>query len=158
MLDEPTNHLDIAAIDWLEAFLLKYDKTFILTTHDRMFLRKVSTRIVEVDRGRLTSWACDHATYLERKQAALDAESQQNALFDKKLAQEEVWIRTGIKARRTRNEGRVRALEKLRVVRQDRRDRPGKVRMQAVEGERSGRLVIDVEDATFRYRPTRRRS
>jgi ATP-binding cassette subfamily F protein uup len=118
-----------------------------------MFLRKLARRIVEVDRGRLTSWSCDHATYLERKQAALEAEAQQQALFDKKLAQEEVWIRTGIKARRTRNEGRVRALEKLREVRQSRRERPGEVRMQAVEADRSGRLVIELKQATFGYSP-----
>ncbi len=153
LLDEPTNHLDLAAIDWLEKFLDRYERAFIVITHDRMFLRKLARRIVEVDRGRLTSWSCDHPTYLERKQAALDAEAQQQALFDKKLAQEEVWIRTGIKARRTRNEGRVRALEKLREVRQSRRERPGEVRMQAALADRSGRLVIEVKQATFAYSP-----
>ena len=109
LLDEPTNHLDIDAIRWLEDFLLRYDGTLLFVTHDRALLRKVATRILELDRGRLTSWSCDYATYLERKEAALEAEARQNAEFDKKLAQEEVWIRTGIKARRTRNEGRVRA-------------------------------------------------
>ncbi len=153
LLDEPTNHLDLAAIDWLERFLDRYEKTFVVITHDRMFLRKLARRIVEVDRGRLTSWSCGHTTYLERKQASLEAEAQQQALFDKKLAQEEVWIRTGIKARRTRNEGRVRALEKLRAVRRSRRERPGEVRMQAVEADRSGRLVIEVKQATFGYAP-----
>ena len=154
LLDEPTNHLDLAAIDWLERFLDRYDKAFVVITHDRMFLRKLAKRIVEVDRGVLTSWACGHAAYLERKAAALEDEAQQQALFDKKLAQEEVWIRTGIKARRTRNEGRVRALEKLRDVRRARRERPGEVRMQAVEADRSGRLVIEVKAATFAYEPT----
>jgi len=151
LLDEPTNHLDIEAITWLEDFVARDVKALMLITHDRMFLRKLATRIVEIDRGALTSWACDHATYLERKAAALDAEAKQNALFDKRLAQEEAWIRTGIKARRTRNEGRVRALEKLREARRLRRERPGEVRMQAVEGERSGRLVIETKDATFGY-------
>lgn len=151
MLDEPTNHLDMAAIQWLEEFLLKYDRTVLFITHDRMFLRRLATRILDIDRGKVTSWACDHATYLERKEAALEAEAKQQALFDKKLAQEEVWIRTGIKARRTRNEGRVRALEKLRAVRQARRERPGEVRMQVVEAERSGRLVIEAKNVTFSY-------
>jgi ABC transport system ATP-binding/permease protein len=153
MLDEPTNHLDLAAINWLEDFLLRYDRTVLFITHDRMFLRKLATRIVDVDRGRVTSWACDHPTYLERKEAALEAEAKQQALFDKRLAQEEVWIRTGIKARRTRNEGRVRALEKLREVRSARRERPGEVRMQTIEAERSGRLVLEAKGATFAYAP-----
>ena len=151
LLDEPTNHLDLAAISWLEEFLLRYDKTVLFITHDRMFLRRLATRIVEIDRGLLTSWACDHATYLERKQAALEAEARQQALFDKRLAQEEAWIRTGIKARRTRNEGRVRALERLREVRQARRQRPGEARMQVIDAERSGRLVIEARGVTFRY-------
>ncbi|MBI3468363.1 MAG: ATP-binding cassette domain-containing protein, partial [Planctomycetes bacterium] len=153
LLDEPTNHLDIEVITWLEEFLARYDKALLLITHDRMFLRKLATRIVEIDRGQLTSWACDHATYLERKQAALEAEARQQALFDKRLAQEEAWIRTGIKARRTRNEGRVRALKKLREVRGARRERTGEVKMQALEAERSGRLVIETKQATFGYRP-----
>ena len=101
LLDEPTNHLDIDSIRWLEDFLLRYSGTLLFVTHDRALLRKVATRILELDRGRLTSWSCDYATYLNRKKAALDAEIRQNAEFDKKLAQEEVWIRTGIKARRT---------------------------------------------------------
>lgn len=151
LLDEPTNHLDIQAITWLEDFLARYEKSVVLITHDRMFLRKLATRIVEIDRGALTSWECDHATYLERKAAALEAEAQQHALFDKRLAQEEAWIRTGIKARRTRNEGRVRALEKLRETRRARRERSGEVRMQVVEGERSGRLVIEAKAASFSY-------
>ena len=114
LLDEPTNHLDIDAIGWLEEFLLRYAGTILFVTHDRAFLRQLATRIIELDRGRLTSWSCSYETYLKRKDAALEAETQQRAEFDKKLAKEEVWIRTGIKARRTRNEGRVRALEKLR--------------------------------------------
>src|SRR6185295_11145636 len=153
LLDEPTNHLDIEAIGWLETFLERIDTAVMLVTHDRVFLRKLAKRIVEVDRGQVTSWSCDHATYLERKEQALHAESQQQALFDKRLAKEEVWIRTGIKARRTRNEGRVRALEKLRDLRSARRERQGDVRMRAVEADRSGRLVIEAKDATFGYLP-----
>jgi ABC transport system ATP-binding/permease protein len=153
LLDEPTNHLDLEAISWLEDFLGRYEKTFVLITHDRVFLRKLARRIVDLDRGRLTSWSCDHATYLERKEALLAAEAGQQALFDKRLAQEEAWIRTGVKARRTRNEGRVRALEKLRVIRADRRERPGEVRMQAALADRSGRLVIEAKEASFSYAP-----
>ena len=104
LLDEPTNHLDLAAIEWLERFLLRWKTTLIFVTHDRMFLRKLATRILEIDRGRLFDWSCDYDTFLKRKEAALAAEETQNALFHKKLAEEEVWIRTGIKARRTRNE------------------------------------------------------
>ena len=151
LLDEPTNHLDISAIGWLEEFLLRYSGTLLFVTHDRALLRKVATRILELDRGRLTSWSCDYATYLNRKQAALDAESRQNAEFDKKLAQEEVWIRTGIMARRTRNEGRVRALEDLREVRRTRRERPGDVKMDIQEADRTGRLVIEAKNLQFGY-------
>ena len=121
-------------------------------THDRALLRKVATRILELDRGRLTSWTSDYATYLNRKEAALETEASQNAGFDKKLAQEEVWIRTGIKARRTRNEGRVRALEALREVRRDRRERPGDVKMEIQEAERTGRLVIEAKKHPFLLR------
>jgi ATP-binding cassette subfamily F protein uup len=151
LLDEPTNHLDIDAIRWLEDFLLRHGGTLLFVTHDRALLRKVATRIVELDRGRLTSWSCDYATYLNRKEAALEAESRQNAEFDKKLAQEEVWIRTGIKARRTRNEGRVRALEALREVRRARREGPGDVKMEMQEAERTGRLVIEADKLHIRY-------
>ncbi len=151
LLDEPTNHLDIDAIRWLEDFLLRYGGTLLFVTHDRALLRKVATRILELDRGRLTSWSCDYATYLNRKEAALEAETRQNAEFDKKLAQEEVWIRTGIQARRTRNEGRVRALEALREVRRARRERPGDVKMEIQEAERTGRLVIEAKKLHFRY-------
>ncbi len=114
LLDEPTNHLDLAAIMWLEEFLLCWDGTLVFVTHDRMFLQHLANRILEIDRGRLFDWSCDYDTFLARKEAWLAAEEKQAALFDKKLAAEEVWIRTGIKARRTRNEGRVRALEKMR--------------------------------------------
>ena len=151
LLDEPTNHLDIDAIRWLEDFLLRYGGTLLFVTHDRALLRKVATRILELDRGRLTSWSCDYATYLNRKEAALETEDRQNALFDKKLAQEEVWIRTGIQARRTRNEGRVRALEALREVRRDRRARPGDVKMEIQDAQRTGRLVIEAKELDFRY-------
>jgi ATP-binding cassette subfamily F protein uup len=151
LLDEPTNHLDLAAIDWLESFLLRYDRTVLFITHDRMFLRRLATRIVDIDCGRVTSWDCDHATYLVRKEMALEAEAKQQALFDNRLSQEEAWIRTGIKARRTRNEGRVRALEQLRRTRQARRERPGQVRMQIGEAERSGRLVLECKSVSFGY-------
>ena len=115
LLDEPTNHLDIAAIKWMEEFLLGYPGAILLVTHDRAFLRRVATRILELDRGRLTDWPGDYANYLRRKQEMLNAEAQANQRFDKKLAEEEIWIRKGIKARRTRNEGRVRALKALRA-------------------------------------------
>ncbi len=151
LLDEPTNHLDIDAIRWLEEFLLRYGGTLQFVTHDRALLRKVATRILELDRSRLTSWSCDYETYLDRKAAALEAEARQNAEFDKKLAREEVWIRTGIQARRTRNEGRVRALEALRELRHTRRERTGDVKMEIQEGQRTGRLVIEAKGLAFRY-------
>ena len=151
LLDEPTNHLDLAAIAWLEEFLLGYNGTLLFITHDRSFLQRLATRIIELDRGRLTSWDCDYATYLERKQAALDAEAQQNALFDKKLSQEEAWIRQGIKARRTRNEGRVRALKKLREERRSRRELTGTAKLQIQEAERSGQLVAEVENIGYAW-------
>jgi len=151
LLDEPTNHLDLAAIEWLEEFLSRWKTTLVFVTHDRMFLRKLATRILEIDRGRLFDWSCDYDTFLKRKEAALAAEETQNALFDKKLAEEEVWIRTGIKARRTRNEGRVRALEKLRRIRSDRREGSGKVQLAIQEGERSGMLVAEVDSVSFAY-------
>lgn len=151
LLDEPTNHLDIETIRWLEDFLLRYVDTLLLVTHDRMFLRTLATRIIELERGMLTSWACDYDTFLKRKQMALEAETRQQALFDKRLNNEEAWIRQGIKARRTRNEGRVRALEKMRELRQGRREDPGTVRMQVQEAERSGRLVIEAKNVGFGY-------
>ncbi len=145
LLDEPTNHLDVDAIEWLESFLIDRGTTLLFVTHDRAFLRRVATRIVELDRGRLVDWGTDYDTYLERKEAALASEAREWAQFDKKLAQEEVWIRTGIQARRTRNEGRVRALEALRVERGARRERTGTVRIQAQEAERSGKLVVETK-------------
>jgi len=151
LLDEPTNHLDLAAIEWLEEFLLRWNATLIFVTHDRMFLRRLATRIFEIDRGRLFDWSCDYDTFLNRKEQALAAEETQNALFDKKLAEEEVWIRTGIKARRTRNEGRVRALERLRLIRSNRREAAGKVQLSIQDGERSGMLVVDAKDVSFAY-------
>ncbi|GAB4300087.1 MAG: ATP-binding cassette domain-containing protein [Thiohalomonadaceae bacterium] len=151
LLDEPTNHLDIDAIAWLEEFLLGFNGTLLFVTHDRTFLQRLATRIIELDRGRLTSWPGDFATYLRRKQEALDAEAGANALFDKKLAEEEAWIRQGIKARRTRNEGRVRALEAMRRERAERRERQGTARLQLNEAERSGKLVVEAEGVSFSY-------
>ena len=149
LLDEPTNHLDIGAIEWMESFLIECGVTLLFVTHDRAFLRRVATRIVELDRGRLTSWTGGYDDYLILKAAALDAEAHEWEQFDKKLAKEEVWIRTGIQARRTRNEGRVRALERLRVERSQRRERVGTARLQAQEAERSGRLVIEARGVSF---------
>ncbi|MEN8168772.1 MAG: ATP-binding cassette domain-containing protein [Pseudomonadota bacterium] len=151
LLDEPTNHLDIDAIAWLEEFLLSWQGTLLFITHDRMFLQRIATRIIELDRGVLSSWPGDYETYLKRKQEALDAEATQNALFDKKLAQEETWIRQGIKARRTRNEGRVRALKSLRNERMERRERQGTAKMQMQGAERSGKVVIEAENLSFSY-------
>lgn len=151
LLDEPTNHLDIDAITWLEDFLLRYGGTLLFVTHDRMFLRKLATRIIELDRGSLVNWSCDYDTFLQRKQDVLDAEAVQWNRFDKKLAQEEIWIRQGIKARRTRNEGRVRALEKMREIRRARRERTGNVRMQVQDVERSGKLVVEASGVSFSY-------
>ncbi len=151
LLDEPTNHLDIDAIAWLEEFLLSWQGTLLFITHDRMFLQRIATRIIELDRGVLSSWPGDYETYLVRKQEALDAEATQNALFDKKLAQEETWIRQGIKARRTRNEGRVRALKSLRNERMERRERQGTAKMQMQGAERSGKVVIEAENLSFSY-------
>lgn len=145
LLDEPTNHLDLDAIAWMEDFLLRYSGTLVFVTHDRIFLRRLATRIIEVDRGRLIDWACNYDTFSARKQAVLAAEATQQAEFDKKLAQEEAWIRQGIEARRTRNEGRVRALERMRSQRRERREHPGSLRMQVQEAERSGKLVIEAK-------------
>ncbi|MBL8102533.1 MAG: ATP-binding cassette domain-containing protein [Anaerolineales bacterium] len=151
LLDEPTNHLDIQAIDWLEDFLKRWGGTLVFVTHDRVFLQKLTTRIVELDRGKLYDWDCDYSTFLQRKEAILSAEQAQNATFDKKLAQEEQWIRQGIEARRTRNEGRVRALKKLRQARSERRDLLGKVKMQIGTENRSGRLVLEAENISYSY-------
>jgi len=151
LLDEPTNHLDIESIRWLEDYLLRFAGTLVFVTHDRTFLSRLATRTVEVDRGRLFDWSCDYPTFLERKEAALAAEERQAALFDKRLAEEEVWIRKGIQARRTRNEGRVRALKALREERKDRRDRAGSAKMLAQEAEKSGMLVLEAKGAGFSY-------
>lgn len=151
LLDEPTNHLDIASITWLEEFLLRESPTLMFVTHDRTFLQRLATRIVEVERARLFDWTCDYAMFLARKAAALEAEAQQEQLFDQRLAEEEVWIRTGIKARRTRNEGRVRALERMREERRNRRSEVGNVRVQLQEAERSGNLVIAAEGVAHSF-------
>ena len=154
LLDEPTNHLDVDAIAWLEQHLLDTPLTLVFVTHDRAFLRRVATRIVELDRGRLADFGGSYDDYLARKDAELAAEASANAEFDRKLAREEVWIRTGIQARRTRNEGRVRALEALRRERAARRERVGGARMALEEGERSGRLVLEARGLTFAHGDT----
>ena len=151
LLDEPTNHLDIATILWLEDFLLKYEKALMFVTHDRAFLARLSTRIVEIDRGQLLSYPCTYRAYLERRQAMLEAEEKQWHDFDKKLAKEEVWIRQGIRARRTRNEGRVRALIDMRKDRAERRGREGVSRLLIRQAERSGRMVADAEAVSFSW-------
>ena len=151
LLDEPTNHLDIDSILWLEGFLKNYTGTVVFVTHDRVFLQTLAQRIIEIDRGKLFDWSCDYPTFLKRKQAFLEAEEKQNAQFDKKLAQEEVWIRKGVMARRTRNEGRVRVLEKMREDRKERRKKIGSVNMQAMEAGRSGQLVVETRNLSFAY-------
>ncbi len=151
LLDEPTNHLDIPAIKWLEQFLQSYEGTLLFVTHDRVFLQALATRIIEIDRGHMYDWTCDYDTFLKRKEAFLEAEEKQNALFDKKLAEEEVWIRQGIKARRTRNEGRVRALKKMREERKQRRTQVGNVNLQVASADRSGQMVIEAKDVSFSY-------
>jgi ABC transport system ATP-binding/permease protein len=154
LLDEPTNHLDIDTIIWMEEFILRHVKTLLFITHDRAFLEKIAGRILELDRGRLVSYDCDYAAYLKRRQAALQNEETQNQVFDKKLSQEEAWIRKGIKARRTRNEGRVRSLQKMRADYRARRRRIGNVRLQLQEAERTGKLVIEARAVNFSYGPT----
>jgi ATP-binding cassette subfamily F protein uup len=151
LLDEPTNHLDIEAIDWLEAFLKGWSGSVVFVTHDRRFLRALATRIVEIDRGQVTSWPGDWANYERRREERLNAQAQENARFDKLLAQEEVWIRQGIKARRTRDEGRVRRLKAMRTERSQRRDLSGNVKMEAAQGVSSGKKVIDVKDISFAF-------
>lgn len=151
LLDEPTNHLDIESITWLEGLLKQRDTALLFVTHDRAFLQSVAQRILEIDRGRLFDWTCDYQTFLHRKQLQLDAEERQNELFDKRLAEEEVWIRQGIKARRTRNEGRVRALKAMRVERSRRRERSGNVQMQVSRADPSGQLVVKLDGVSFQY-------
>lgn len=145
LLDEPTNHLDIEAIDWLESFLKEFRGAIVFISHDREFIHALATRIVDLDRGQVSSWPGNYDQYLEGKEEALRVESLQQAEFDKKLAQEETWIRQGIKARRTRNEGRVRALKALRNERQARREVQGMARLQVDEAQRSGKLVFEAE-------------
>ncbi|REH40443.1 ATP-binding cassette subfamily F protein uup [Paraperlucidibaca baekdonensis] len=149
LLDEPTNHLDVRSISWIEDFLLGWNGTLLFISHDRRFLGNLATRLVEVDRGQLRSYPGNYDEYLARKAEQLSAEGHQNAVFDKKLAQEEVWIRQGIKARRTRNEGRVRELEQLRRERAERRNRQGNARMVMAEAERSGKLVLTAENLSL---------
>ena len=151
LLDEPTNHLDIEAIGWLEEFLRNAEFALVFVTHDRSFLRALATRIVEIDRGQVTSWPGDYANYLRRREERLHAQAQANAQFDKKLAQEEVWIRQGIKARRTRNEGRVRALKALRRERAERRELGGNARMTLATGQASGKKVIEATDVDYAW-------
>ena len=151
LLDEPTNHLDIDAIAWLEGFLKQFEGSIVFVTHDRSFLRALATRIVEIDRGQVTSWPGDYENYLRRREERLHAEAQENARFDKLLAQEEIWIRQGIKARRTRNEGRVTALKALRRERSQRRDLSGNVNMAVSAAQKSGKKVIEIEGVTQAY-------
>ncbi len=151
LLDEPTNHLDIEAIDWLEGFLEGFSGAIVFITHDRRFLRQLATRIVEIDRGRLTDWPGDYDNYLRRREERAHAEAQAHAHFDRKLAQEEAWIRQGIKARRTRNEGRVRALKAMRAERAERREKPGSAKMTLAGSKASGKKVIMLENVHQAY-------
>ena len=151
LLDEPTNHLDIDSILWLEDFLIRFPATLIFVTHDRSFLQRVATRIWEIELGKMFDWSCDYETFRKRKTERLAGEEKQNALFDKKLAEEEVWIRQGIKARRTRNEGRVRALEAMRFQRRERQEKVGTAKLKVQEAERSGMLVAEAKNITFSH-------
>ncbi|MFW1367153.1 ABC transporter ATP-binding protein [Vibrio parahaemolyticus] len=151
LLDEPTNHLDVTTIEWLENFLRDFKGSIIFISHDRAFIKSMATRIVDLDRGQLSSFPGDYDNYLLEKEEMLRVEDMQNAEFDKKLAQEEVWIRQGIKARRTRNEGRVRALKKLREERRDRREVQGKVNLNIDDASRSGKIVFEAENVSFAY-------
>lgn len=149
MLDEPTNHLDVASIEWLESFLKEFEGAIVFISHDRAFIRSLATRIVDLDRGTLTSYPGNYGQYLEAKEEALKVEEQQNALFDKKLAQEETWIRQGIKARRTRNEGRVRALKALRQERKARVNRQGNVDFSVAKAQKSGKVVFEAHNLHY---------
>jgi len=151
LLDEPTNHLDIDAIQWVEQFLLKWEGSLLFISHDRRFMDNLATRFIEIDRGQLAEFNCNYATYLQRKEEILEVEDRQNALFDKRLSQEEVWIRQGIKARRTRNEGRVRALESMRREYADRRKRQGTARMDIQQADRSGKIVAEADNISFAF-------
>ena len=149
LLDEPTNHLDVEAIEWLENFLLDFQGSIVFISHDRSFIRKMATRIVDLDRGQLVSYPGNYDLYLTTKEENLRVEALQNELFDKRLAQEEVWIRQGIKARRTRNEGRVRALKAMREERRQRRDVMGTAKLQLDTSSRSGKIVFEMEDVSY---------
>lgn len=151
LLDEPTNHLDIEAIQWVEQFLLKWEGSLLFISHDRRFMDNLANRFIEIDRGKLQDYNCDYSTYLVRKEENLEIEERQNALFDKRLSQEEVWIRQGIKARRTRNEGRVRALESMRSEYVARRKQLGTARMDIHQAEKSGKIVAEATDVTFAF-------
>ena len=151
LLDEPTNHLDIDSIGWLEEFLLRHVKTLLFVSHDRAFTRNLATRIVEIDRAKLQAWNCSYDEYLERKELALQNEARERALFDKKLAQEEVWIRRGVEARRTKSQSRIRELVKMREERSQRRERLGNVSVQLQSAERSGTLVAQAKNIGFAY-------
>jgi len=151
MLDEPTNHLDIVTITWLESIVRSYSGAVLFITHDRAFLQKLATRIIEIDRGKLTSWPGDFKNYLRRKESALEAEMREDAKFDKKLEEEEIWIRQGIKARRTRNEGRARALGKMREERAKRISRENNARIYIEEADQSGRKVIRAKNISYKF-------
>ena len=151
LLDEPTNHLDIDAIQWVEQFLLKWEGALLFISHDRRFMNNLATRFVEIDRGQLAEFNCNYATYIQRKKDMLETEDRHNALFDKRLSQEEVWIRQGIKARRTRNEGRVRALEALRVEHAARRTQVGTAKMDIQQADKSGKIVAEADDISFAF-------
>jgi ATP-binding cassette subfamily F protein uup len=151
LLDEPTNHLDIPGIEWLEEFLRKTDVALLFVSHDRAFIRRVGNKMLDLDRGQLTRWECDFDSYMERKADLLAGEAKQQAVFDKKLAEEEAWIRKGIQARRTRNEGRVRSLKKMREERAERRNLQGKAKLDLGDAQLSGRKVISVDDITYTW-------
>ena len=151
LLDEPTNHLDVDAITWLEERMLEFDGALLFISHDRAFVRRLATRILELDRGRLLAWPGSYDDYVVKKRAALEVEAKHAALFDKKLAQEEVWIRQGVEARRTRNEGRVRVLEQLRIERSERRERLGRVEIRVQDAAPSGKLVCEADNVTHAF-------
>jgi ABC transport system ATP-binding/permease protein len=155
LLDEPTNHLDIDTILWMEAFILQHVKTLLFVSHDREFMKKIAGRIIELDRGRLTSYACDYKAYVKRSDAAIEEENRQNGVFDKKLAKEETWIRQGLKARRGRNQGRVRALKRMREAYRSRRQKIGEAKIVLQEAERTGKLVIEAKRLGYAYRENR---
>lgn len=149
LLDEPTNHLDMDSIEWLESYLKNYVGSVLVVTHDRTFLSQVACQIVEIDRGQLFTYNCRYETYLERRDARLQSDAKQHALFDKRLSQEETWLRTGVKARRTRNEGRVRALKAMREAYQQRRKEVGRVQSRSIEAIRSGRLILEATEVNY---------